>query len=115
MPSSPRRRGVWCLLAGALLALLCAAAGAGSAAGASGSVGAAGAPTSVAVQAGPDGAAAVHGAAVVRDADRGAPQCGPGPAGPDRDPAVPARAGGHTEHGVGPGGAPGPPPGAPPP
>ncbi|MEW2412155.1 hypothetical protein AB0953_00220 [Streptomyces sp. NPDC046866] len=99
MPSSPRRR-VWCLLAGALLALLCAAAGAGSAAGAAAPVGAAGARTSAAVQAGPEGAAAVPAAAVVRAADRGAPQCGPGPAAPDRDPAVPARAGGHTEHGV---------------
>lgn len=99
MPSSPRR-GVWCLLAGALLVLLCAAAGAGSLSGAAGSVGAAGARTSVGVQAGPDAAAAVRGAAVVQAAGRGAPQCGPGPAGPERDPAVPARAGGPTEHGV---------------
>ncbi|MFD9338708.1 hypothetical protein ACFWBF_30595 [Streptomyces sp. NPDC060028] len=89
MRSSPHR-GVWCLAAAAVLAVLCALAGAGPG-GTELRAPRASAPAllSVAAQA---QAPAAH--------DAGAGRCDPAPAGPDGAPAVPARAAGHTEPGT---------------
>ncbi|MFD9358956.1 hypothetical protein [Streptomyces sp. NPDC060031] len=91
MRSSPHR-GVWCLLAAAVLAVLCALAGAGPGGTDLGAPRAsAPAPLSLVAQAQAQ-APAAH--------DAGAGRCDPAPAGPDGAPAVPARAAGHAEPGT---------------
>ncbi|MFD8416712.1 hypothetical protein ACFV2Q_34065 [Streptomyces sp. NPDC059650] len=126
MPSSAHRRVVAVLLA-AVLAVFCDVAGAvssgaGSAVGVAAFAGAAGAPGAPGASAAParSGAAGVSGdpaapgapevrerpvgvpgvsvpVAVAGGGERG-PRCAPGPAAPDRAPAVPARAGTHLDH-----------------
>ncbi|MFD0269671.1 hypothetical protein ACFVGY_24370 [Streptomyces sp. NPDC127106] len=125
MPSSAHRRVAAVLLA-TVLALFCAFAGTGSpgagavvppydrtGAAAPGPVAAAGTPGGFASAATPAAAAAAAvaggataeagrtgagGRVAASDARERGPRCGPGPAAPDRAPAVPARAGAHLDH-----------------
>ncbi|MFD7629187.1 hypothetical protein ACFV7Q_24690 [Streptomyces sp. NPDC059851] len=105
MPSSAHPRG-WAVLLATVLALFCALAGTGAGAGFGEeavppygrTAAAAPGPAGAAGSAGGAAPSAVPGAPAASDAGERGPRCGPGPAAPDRAPAVPARAGTHLDH-----------------